>query len=85
MAAIWMMKSNRKGLHKLLSCGSPQWWLLQWMNWTLWPRENAMTSQILDAEYWAHSKIMGNIELIGTGTKSLQNFVWALASSTEPF
>ena len=77
MAAAWRMKSNREGLHKFLSGGSPQQWWQQWTNWNpLWSRRSAITSQILDAKYRADSKIMGNIELISAETKPLQNLVW---------
>jgi len=36
---------------------------------------SAKTSQILDAEYRADSKVTGNIELVGAGTKPFQNLV----------
>jgi len=45
MAMTWMMKSNLKGLHKILSDGSLWWWWLQRTNWKLlWPCGSAIPS-----------------------------------------
>jgi len=42
-------------------------------------------SQILDVEHRADPNITGNIELVGVGTKSPQNFVWTPCFEYEIF
>ena len=86
MTMARMVISNRKGLNKLISSGSPQQWWLQWTNWKpLWSRGRVITSQVLNAEHRADPKIMGNIEFVSAWTKSLQNLVWTPALSMKPF
>jgi len=95
MASKNLLLVNGNGMDDEIEPGrtaqTPKWWIFLAVVAAMGELETTEapwkcdTSQVLDVEHRADSKITGNIKLIGTGTKPPQNFVWTPASSMKFF